>query len=185
MGYNHQYCSLPDSTIMIEPEIDWQWHFDNSSLRLRTRQGLLSCSVSVQNAHLAGSPAFTLQQAEWFWLCRHALEPLGWSDNAVLCACIDAVAQLSFTTERGDKSFYLQAVSTGTLLAAFSLVQILGQNHALALVLEADNRQSRVMLLSDCDTLTGRTLTAGRTLLCRPDRLLPLASEHPALAKSA
>ncbi len=190
MGYKQYNLLTIRKTIMIEPDIDWQWCFQHPTISLQTRHGLLQCTVPLSVGVTQADEAFTLQQAEWFWLCRHALEPLQWPENALLCACIDAVAQLSFTQETGDKSFYLQPVSSvtpmnGSCVTAFSLVQVLGQNYALALVLASDQKQHRVLLLSDLDSLTGRTLPAGRTLLCRPDRLLPLGVSQAALAKSA
>lgn len=129
--------------------------------------------------------AFTLGQAEIYWQCLFALEPLHWPQHAVFSACVDAVAQLEFAQACAHKSFYLQSQHSRCHPQPFDLVELCGRNRALAIVLTADASQCRLMLLSELDTLTGRVFHAGHSFSSLHDRLIPYHPPHTPLRKSA
>lgn len=154
---------------MTEPHFDWQWCEQQGQLCLKTAQGLhctpVPCNSDVQKGD------FTLGQAELYWQCLFALEALHWPAEAVFAACIDAVAQIEFGVADAHKSFYLQNSHSHQHPAPFDLVQLCGRNQALALVLDSTATQSRLMLLSELETLTGRVFHAGHSFSSLHDRL--------------
>lgn len=154
---------------MTEPHFDWQWHLQQDQLFLQTARGLHRTSVLCP--HSIAQEAFTLGQAELYWQCLFALEGLNWPPEAVFAACVDAVAQLEFGIADAHKSFYLQTLHSHHQPAAFDLVQVSGRNQALALVLESSSTQSRLMLLTELETLTGRIFSAGHSFSSLHDRL--------------
>ncbi len=154
---------------MTEPHFDWQWCEQQGQLCLKTAQGLhrtpLLCRSDMQQVD------FTLGQAELYWQSLFALEALHWPAEAVFAACIDAVAHLEFGVADAHKSFYLQNSHSHQHPTPFSLVQLCGRNQALALVLDSTATQSRLMLLSELETLTGRVFHAGHSFSSLHDRL--------------
>ncbi len=154
---------------MTEPHFDWQWHLQQEQLCLQTARGFHRTPVLC--SHSIAQEAFTLGQAELYWQCLFALESLHWPAEAVFAACVDAVAQLEFGVADAHKSFYLQSIHSTNHPAAFDLVQVSGRNQALALVLESTSTQSRLMLLTELETLTGRIFSAGHSFSSLHDRL--------------
>lgn len=156
---------------MTEPHFDWQWCRQHDQLCLQTAQAVFRTPLGGE--FLPASSAFTLGQAELYWQFFFALEVLHWPAEAVVAACIDAVAQTEFAVADAHKSFYLQSLHNHFNPAAGDIVQISGRNAALALVLTADDTQSRLMLLTELETLTGRTFAAGHSFSSLHDRLCP------------
>lgn len=154
---------------MTEPHFDWQWCLQQNQLCLLTAQGLHQTPVTYHKRLI--QDAFTLGQAELYWQSLFALEALHWPAEAVFAACIDAVAQLEFGTADAHKSFYLQSMHSHFRADAFDIVQLSGRNQALALVLQSTDTQCRLMLLSELETLTGRTFSAGHSFSSLHDRL--------------
>ncbi len=154
---------------MTEPHFDWQWFEQQGQLCLKTAQGIhrtpVLCKSDLQRVD------FTLGQAELYWQSLFALEALHWPAEAVFAACIDAVAQLEFGVADAHKSFYLQNTHSHQHPAPFDLVWLCGRNQALALVLDSSDTQSRLMLLSELETLTGRMFQAGYSFSSLHDRL--------------
>jgi mitochondrial fission protein ELM1 len=175
---------MPGNTV-TEPNFDWHWCWQQHQLCLQTAAGLHRTVVSHASSNGLAPDAFTLGQAEMYWQCLFALEPLHWPDSAVFAACIDAVAQREFGRTAPNKSFYLQSQQHNFHPQAFDLVEVCGHNHALALVLESDANQSRLMLLSALDTLTGRQFSAGHSFCSLHDRLLPYHPPRTPVLKSA
>lgn len=174
----------------IEPNFDWHWCWQQNQLYLQTAAGLQRTVVSaaadpVAATGIVEAGAFTLGQAEIYWQCLFALEPLHWPQDAVFSACVDAVAQLEFVHACAHKSFYLQSQHSRCHPQAFDLVELCGHNRALALVLQADATQCRLMLLSALDTLTGRQFSAGHSFSSLHDRLTPYYPPQTPLRKSA
>ncbi len=173
----------------IEPNFDWHWCWQQDQLHLQTSAGLqptaLSHTAISRSAVAAAADAFTLGQAEIYWQCLFALEPLHWPQQAVFSACVDAVAQLEFGLACAHKSFYLQSQHSRCHPQPFDLVELCGRNRALAIVLAADTSQCRLMLLSELDTLTGRVFHAGHSFSSLHDRLIPYHPPHTPLRKSA
>jgi hypothetical protein len=170
---------------VIEPNFDWFWCWDKQQMYLHTAADRYASAVSGPASDLSTPIAFTLGQAELYWQCLFALEPLNWPDNAVFSACVDAVAQLEFGQACAHKSFYLQSQHSRALPQPFDLVELSGQNRALALVLAVDTTQSRLMLLSELDTLTGRHFDAGYSFSSLHDRLTPYFPPLSPVRKSA
>ena len=154
---------------MTEPNFDWQWCEHQGQLCLKTAMGLhrtpLPCLGPIAR------PDFTLGQAELYWRGLFALEALHWPAEAVFAACIDALAQLEFGVTAAHKSFYLQTSHGHYQPEPFELVLLCGRNQALALVLDVTDLQSRVMLLTELETLTGRVYGAGHSFSSLHDRL--------------
>ena len=85
----------------IEPNFDWHWCWQQDQLCLQTSAGLQRTAL-CRNSVASAAGAFTLGQAEIYWQCLFALEPLHWPQQSVFSACVDAVAQLDVTRPRMD-----------------------------------------------------------------------------------
>ncbi len=154
---------------MTEPHFDWQWCVQQGQLCLKTAQGIHSTAVPYRSTLPMAD--FTLGQAELYWQSLFALETLHWPADAVFAASVDAVAHLEFGVADAHKSFYLQNSHSHQHPSPFDLVSLCGKNQALALVLDSSDTQSRLMLLSELETLTGRIFSAGHSFSSLHDRL--------------
>lgn len=168
---------------MIEPNFDWHWCLQQGRLCLQTPAG--THRTPVYRDTLPEQSAFTLGQAELYWKSLFALEVLNWPEHAVYAASIDAIAQIEFGAIEAHKSFYLQYLDGQHQPEAFDLVQVSGRNAALALVLESGPNQSRLMLLTELETLTGRVVAAGQSFSTLHDRLSLYYPPQAPLLKTA
>jgi len=156
--------------------MSWHWQWRGGQLQLAGEQLCQPVTSLANSQWLVDEPAFTLQQAEWFYQCWFALETLDWPAEALLAATTDAVARLSFCPGIMSRNFYLQSLqnSVGAMQpSAFSLVELAGEHYALALVLRVHAQDVDLMLLSALATITGKQLLPGQVFNCRFDRLQP------------
>jgi len=176
------------------------WHWLTIDKRVALRYGISQAEVHqtpvthVSHAtdhatNATNALAFTLEHAELFWTFWHALEPLQYSEAGRFAAAIDATACVSFMQQQGQKSWHFQAVSASYRPDTTDLVLLAGQASALALVIEAGEQSSLVLLLDNILSLSGKQLTGGQAILVLNNRLIawqPQASRHtPLLPKTA
>ena len=159
---------------MIEPDTSWHWQRQDGQLLLCGSQLCQPVSQPAGTGWLDADCAFTLEHAQWYYECWYALAELGWPDDAIFAATVDALARLSFSRGIMSRNFYLQAWGEPAWQpAAWCLVEVFGKHGGLAVVLRTHNEDADVMLLTPVETMNGKQLEHGYTLNCRFDRLRP------------
>ena len=163
------------------PSASWTWLTTNGRLALRYGAAPSELQVTpvssmqhvMQHSVEAGSAfAFTLEHAEMFWTFWHALEPLQYAEQGRFAAAIDATACLCFLQQQGQKSWHFQTISSNFVPSCSDIVLLAGVDcSALALVLDASEHSSLVLLLANLTSLSGKLIAGGTPILLLNNRL--------------
>jgi hypothetical protein len=169
------------------PSASWEWQCREDVLVLDT--GIGCHRTGFKLSHLLSLPvnqAFTLEQAEAYWLYWHRLESLGWPLEHCFAAALDAVAGQFYLRQTGHKSWWFQPLSRQFQPVAASLVVLKAEQNFLGLVLCQTGECARILLLQHGLNLQSKALSAGQVVTVLCDRLLPYQHQTPLkFAKSA
>ncbi len=171
------------------PSAFWTWLTADGRLALRYGVSPSEIQLTPVTAMAVGSEAtsafaFTLEHAELFWTFWHALEPLHYAEQGRFAAAIDATACVCFLQQQGQKSWHFQTISKNHTPNTSDIVVLAGNEcSALALVIDAGEHSSLVLLLEDLISLSGKQLLGGQPILVLHNRLqawqpLPVHVSH-------
>ncbi|MCC5851982.1 MAG: cell division protein ZapC [Alkalimonas sp.] len=162
---------------MLSPSEHWCW-----TCCPQRQQLVLDMSAELafpvpfgpEQLHLpASEQAFTMQDAERYWQLLEVLEQGGLDAEQRLYFTLTALAAINFMRAQGHKSWYFADIANHRPLHSLQLVELVGQQGVLALVLTTDGQCAQTLLLQPAVTLTGKALAAGTVLRLLTSRLRP------------
>ena len=172
---------------MLSPTERWSWYHctERNQLVLDINAELaFPAPFASHQLHLPRlAQAFTMQDAEHYWLALESLADAGLSQELQLYFALTAVAAVNFMRPQGHKSWYFADIANSKPLQAWQTADLVGQQLVQVLILQTDNDCAECLLLSEVTTLTGKQLAAGTVLRLLTSRLRP--SIQPVLRKSA
>ncbi|SEA20977.1 cell division protein ZapC domain-containing protein [Alkalimonas amylolytica] len=172
---------------MLSPTERWSWYHcaERNQLVLDINAELaFPVPFAAHQLHLPkAAQAFTMQDAEHYWLALESLADTCLHHEQQLYFALTAVAALNFMRPQGHKSWYFADIANSKPLHALQTAELVGQQLIKVLILQTDTDCAECMLLSDVTSLTGKQLAAGTVLRLLNSRLRP--SIQPLLRKSA
>jgi cell division protein ZapC len=172
---------------MLSPTERWSWYHC-------TERNQLVLDINAELAfpvpfasHLLHLPqaaqAFTMQDAEHYWLIQEKLSDTALSNEQQLYFTLTALAALKFMRPQGHKSWYFADIANSKPLHALQAAELVGQQLVQVFILQTDADCAECLLLEDVISLIGKKLVAGTVLRLLNSRLRPVV--HPLLRKSA
>ncbi|MCH8536461.1 MAG: cell division protein ZapC [Alkalimonas sp.] len=172
---------------MLSPTERWNWYHctERNQLVLDINAELaFPVPFSSHQLHLPPTAeAFTMQDAEHYWLILEALAECGLSHEQQLYFTLTALAAVKFMRPQGHKSWYFADIANRQIMQPLQTAELVGQQLAKVLILQTDGDCAECLLLEDTISLTGKALSAGNVLRLLSTRLRPVAK--PILRQSA
>ncbi|MDX1677566.1 cell division protein ZapC domain-containing protein [Arsukibacterium sp.] len=172
---------------MLTPSERWSWTYcpqrDRLLLDISEQAQFCSHLTSRQLTVLPVQQRFAIAEAELFWQFMDSMESLPLSDEQRLEFCLHALSY-QYLQLQAHKSWYFPEQVTSRVQFA-ELVSIVGTaGRAVALVIAEDTDCVSCLMLSDVQTLAGKTIKAATTVRLLRNRVSPL-NQPTMLARSA
>ncbi|MDP4535261.1 cell division protein ZapC [Alkalimonas collagenimarina] len=171
---------------MLSPTERWSWYHC-------TERNQLVLDINTElafpvpfSSHLLQLPqsaqAFTMQDAEHYWLMLEALAETGLTNEQQLYFTLTGLAALNFMRPQGHKSWYFADIANSKSVQPLQIAELVGQQLVKVLILQTDADCAECLLLEEVSSLTGKVIAAGTVLRILNSRLRPI---QPLLRKSA
>lgn len=147
--------------MLLTPGEQWRWNYcaEQDRLLLNISSDLQFCSPfsGKQLYQLPAEQPLSMAEAEAYWSCYQNLNQLSLTRSDCMELALTALAACSFLQLQAHKSWYF-AVMPEAAVSLYDVVQLSGESHVMALIIQQDTDCVSCLLLEPVTTLAGKTL---------------------------